>query len=281
MPSITLGTCCGSQANVGLKPWLEAGATGIDTAWDYSDPMTGLTSEEDIAKVLAGPGMPPRSSLFVTTKIPAGFGNATDCYDPEALPGIAMAYMEDNLRRLNMKQVDLALVHNTCAHSRYPTKAGWQASNQALWKGMQMALAAGLTKSIGVSNFAASDLEALDFNGNTPAVDQCHMSVQSHDDTTIAYCQQHGIFYESYGTLKGCPTEDADVKAIAASHSVSTYQVCLRWVLDRGCIMAAGTGSNASTVGPYAAENLAIYNFTLTAAEMAKLNGKGARGVSL
>ena len=40
MPKISLGTCCGSDPKVGLKPWLTAGAAiegaatiGVDTAW--------------------------------------------------------------------------------------------------------------------------------------------------------------------------------------------------------------------------------------------------------
>ena len=33
VPKINLGTCCGSSPDVGLRPWLKAGGTGIDTAW--------------------------------------------------------------------------------------------------------------------------------------------------------------------------------------------------------------------------------------------------------
>lgn len=39
MPSINLGTCCGSDPSVGLAPWLKAGGTGIDTAFDYKDQL--------------------------------------------------------------------------------------------------------------------------------------------------------------------------------------------------------------------------------------------------
>jgi hypothetical protein len=31
MPKINLGTCCGSDPNVGLEPWFDAGGHGIDT----------------------------------------------------------------------------------------------------------------------------------------------------------------------------------------------------------------------------------------------------------
>jgi diketogulonate reductase-like aldo/keto reductase len=77
------------------------------------------------------------------------------------------------------------------------------------------------------------------------------MSIKNHDDDTIAYCQSKGIVYEAYGTMRGCPFTDPDVLAIAKEHNVSASQVCLRWVLERGCISAAGTGSSPSTVVEY------------------------------
>ena len=46
-------------------------------------------------------------------------------------------YMLDNLRQLGMKYVDLALVHRPCGPSSHPPKDP-VASNNALWKGMQM-----------------------------------------------------------------------------------------------------------------------------------------------
>ena len=34
MPSVSLGTCCGSDPKVGIPSWLKAGGVGIDTAED-------------------------------------------------------------------------------------------------------------------------------------------------------------------------------------------------------------------------------------------------------
>ena len=50
--------------------------------------------------------------------------------------------------------------------------------------------------------------------------------------------------------MRGCPFSDASVGAIAKGHGVSVAQVCLRWVLQRGAVMAVGTGANASKVRP-------------------------------
>ena len=263
LPTIGLGTCCGSDPKVGLAPWLEAGGISIDTAFDYSD-------QRDIAAVLKAKQI-PRDSVFITTKVPAGFGNATDC-DPD--PEITMRYVRENLAELGVDQVDLVLIHCPCsASSRAPTKNG-TASNNALYKGAEMALAAGLTRSIGISNYRSADIDALDYKV-TPAVNQCRMGINTaHDDDSIAYCQAHGITYQSYQIMDGCPFGDKDLAAIAAKHSKSQSQVCLRWVLDRGCAMAVGTGSNASLAADYAKENLDIYDFSLTADEVALLNTK-------
>jgi diketogulonate reductase-like aldo/keto reductase len=124
----------------------------------------------------------------------------------------------------------------------------------------------------GVSNYNADQLAALKTTTTKPALNQCRMGVDFHDDTTIAYCQKNNIYYESYDALKGCPSTDSRVKAIAAAHSKTTYQICLRWVLERGCVVAAGTGNDPTTVGQYAKENLDIYGWSLTADEIATLN---------
>jgi diketogulonate reductase-like aldo/keto reductase len=266
MPSINLGTCCGSDPKIGLGPWLDAGATGIDTAFDYHDQV-------DIAAILKQRKV-KRETLFITTKVPAGFGNATDCM---ADPNITIRYIQENLRELQIDQVDLLLLHRPCqpsSSSRGPAKDP-TASNNALWKGAQMALAMNLTRAIGVSNYVAADLKALD--GPTPSVNQCQMSLHKHDDVTIQYCIDNKIQYESYQAMKFCPFTNAELVKIATGHGKSAAQVCLRWVLEREVILASGTGSDPTKAAAYAKENLGIYDFSLTADEMKTLNGLGER----
>ena len=59
MPRMNLGTCCGSDPAVGVKPWLAAGGVGIDTANDYHDQPKIATAVADL----------PRDRYFVTTKV--------------------------------------------------------------------------------------------------------------------------------------------------------------------------------------------------------------------
>jgi len=262
MPTLNLGTCCGSEPKIGLDPWLGAGGNGIDTAWDYHDQV-------DIKAVLAQHPEIKREALFVTTKVPAGFGNTTDCLpDPE----ITVRYVKENLAELGLSYVDLVLIHRPCqppGSSRGPA-ADPSASNNALWKGAQQVLAMNLTRAIGVSNYVTADLKAL--TGPKPSVNQCSMSVKTHDDDTISYCQSQGITYEAYFAMKGCPFTDPTAESIAKAHGVSVSQVCLRYILERGCAMAVGTGADPAKASAYAKENLGIYNFSLTAAELKALS---------
>ena len=64
MPSVNLGTCCGSDPKVGIRPWFAAGGTGIDTAWDYRDQT-----------IIAG-------ILKTSAKVSRGFTAATPVENP-------------------------------------------------------------------------------------------------------------------------------------------------------------------------------------------------------
>ena len=69
---------------------------------------------------------------------------------------------------------------------------------QAVWRALQSAYAKGQARAIGVSNFAKADIDAvLALGGVGPSVNQCQMSVGSHDDETIAYGKAHNITYEA------------------------------------------------------------------------------------
>ena len=49
-------------------------------------------------------------------------------------------------------------------------------------------------------------------------------------------------------------------------------QICVRWTLQRGAIAALGTGADAAKVEQYTHEDLDVWSFSLTDAEMAALD---------
>jgi len=244
LPMVVLGTGSGQHGDVAnaTATWLSesGGGVGIDTAYDYED-------EGEIAKGIAGLPRGPPSALFIETKIPCS---------TYAIAKLNIAY---NLQQLQMKSVDLMLIHFQCRG---------KGSIADTWRALEDALSAGQTRAIGVSNFNASELAALlETAAVTPAVNQCKLSVGAHDDVTIAFCKAHAIQYEAYSPLKGGEMSLPAVKKIGASHGKSGAQVVLRWIVQRGHLLATSSDDAA-----YDREDLELFDWTLTAAEMATLS---------
>lgn len=270
MPRVNLGTCCGSEAAHSFPIWYAAGGSGVDSADDYGKEVPG-GKQAELAGAIAQTGA-ARDSLFLTTKIRAGLDVAHGgplCVGLNA--EYALKAVQSDIMQLNVTSVDLVLLHAPCTSD---------AVNYKLWQGLEQALAQNLTRAIGVSNFKQKQLSALLSKATTkPAVNQCQLSVAHRDDETMAYCASQGITYEAYEAMRGCPFSNTQVQAIAKSHGVGVSQVCLRWVLQKGAIMAVGVGSNVTEMGEFAKENLDLFGFELTPSDMALLDSLGATQV--
>jgi len=278
IPWVSLGTCCGSDPAIGLAPWVNASAStfgqpvaGIDTAFDYDDQAV-------IAAQLSATRT-AREEVFITTKIP---GAAALNGDPKIVcpsknfRACALRAVKTDLAELRIKAADLILIHD-------PGLANETGTTAALWQGMQDALEQGLTRSIGVSNFNSTQIDELVAQPTTsivPAVNQINMGVGGpNPEATLAACAKHNITAQAYWTLKHCPFDDPTLLDVAAGYGpdVTPAMVCVAWVLGRGVLVAAGTGSNASKVGAHTREDLGATALVLTADEMARVGGVGER----
>jgi 2,5-diketo-D-gluconate reductase A len=251
MPAVSLGhpdDSGGKSKNeaASAELWLSLGGTGIDTAADYGNQdQVAIAIDTAVAKGLN------RSAIFVTTKI-----SPRECSQAAALKAV-----QEDLRELKLSTVDLVLHHFPCRHN--------PAGNSAIWDGLLEAKRMGLARAVGVSNYQVTDLEALLRNGApAPAVNQCQMSIGSHDDATIAFCQKRNITYESFSPLRDVDLSDKRIAPIAKAHNVSTAQVALRWVVQQGCPVATSPGINRE----YCAEDLNLGSFMLSAEEMHTLS---------
>ena len=108
---------------------------------------------------------------------------------------------------------------------------------------------------------------------NRAASKKAKVTIQ--EDATLDFCKAHGIVFEAYAAMRGCPFSNPKVLAIAQGHGVGVSQVCLRWVLQKGAAMAVGLGANATRMPSYATEDLDLYSFELTTEEMATLSATG------
>ena len=182
----------------------------------------------------------------------------------------ALSTVQGYVKELGVEQLDLVVIH-------YPSK---QSDNQALWRGLEQAVAKNLTRAIGLSNFGQADIEAiLQIATIRPAVNQCPMRVGyigsagcGNLDESIAYNHAQNITFGAWSPVRECPVTNPGLMAIAKAHSKTPVQVCLRWIIDRGCTFAVGTGSDPLKAAEYSKEDLDIFDFRLTPEELKTLN---------
>jgi diketogulonate reductase-like aldo/keto reductase len=223
---------------------LEAGYRHIDTAQAYGN-------EESVGRGLRDSGV-PRDQVFVTTK-----------FQPRAADPVAQ--LERSLARLGLRQVDLYLIHWPAGG---PTRA---------WSGLERSLELGLTKSIGVSNYSAADLEAvLDAGSIAPAVNQVLFNPRNRRTALLDVCTRYNVAVEAYsplgtGRLLGNPT----VGEIAGRTGRTPAQVLLRWALQHGLIVLAKS-SNLERI----TENAQVFDFALSDVDMAELDALDRTGGS-
>ena len=235
---------------------LELGYRHIDTAAIYGN-------EEGVGAAIAASGI-ARDELFVTTKL---WNDRHDGDEPNKT-------IAESLEKLGLDFVDLYLVH-------WPTPA---ADNYVhAWQKLIELRDAGLTRSIGVSNHLVPHLERIVAEtGVVPAVDQIelHPAYQQRDVTTWA--AEHDVKIESWGPL-GQGKYDlfgaAPVAAAAMDHGKTPAQVVIRWHLQKGYIVFP-----KSVRRERLAENLDVFDFELTAPQMAAIDamdpGDGSGRVS-
>jgi 2,5-diketo-D-gluconate reductase A len=244
IPAIGFGTWPLDDAHVevAVGTALEAGYRHIDTAVKYGN-------EVGVGRGIAASGI-PRDEIFVTTKLDGEFQG-----DDRALAGLA-----GSLERLGLDYVDLLLIH-------WPIPS--RGEFVSTWKTFERLQREGLTRSIGVSNFKPAHLDTLLAETDVvPAVNQIQLSPYITKIAAREYGAEHGIVTESWSPL-GAGTDllaSPVLAAIAAAHGRTVGQVVLRWHLQLG-LVAIPKSATPSRI----AENLAVFDFELDAADLAAI----------
>lgn len=218
---------------------LEVGYRHIDTAAIYGN-------EEGVGKAIAASGL-KRDDLFVTTKL-------WNTRHQDARPAL-----EESLTKLGLEQVDLYLIH-------WPVPT--QGHYQQAWESLIELKEAGLTRSIGVSNFLAPHLDRIiDATGVKPTANQIEIHPSFQQTDLVAHTRDHGVEVEAYSPL-GLGDFDLDApKKWAAELGRTPAQIVLRWHLQHGYIVFP-----KSVTPERIAENFALFDFELPAEAMADLD---------
>ncbi len=229
------------ETQAAVEHALEAGYRSIDTAALYRN-------ERGVARALAASGI-PREELFVTTKL---------WNDRQ---GEARRAFEESMDKLGLERLDLYLVH-------------WPVPRQdrylEAWEALEGLYAEGRVRAIGVSNFLPEHLDrVVALGGTVPAVNQ----VEAHPALQQRAIQEAdarlGIATEAWAPLaRTTVLADPVVTTIASAHDATPAQVVLAWHRQQGRIAIP-----KSVTPSRIAENLASVDVTLTADELARIDG--------
>jgi len=239
MPMLGLGVwqVPNGVACVNAVRWaLDLGYRHIDTAQAYGN-------EESVGKALRDSGV-PRDDVFITTKF---FPARTD----------PVAEVGQSLRQLGVDQVDLYLVH-------WP-----QGGATWAWPGMERARELGFARSIGVSNFSASELAEVTAAGSIPpAVNQVQFSSLQYRRALLNACWQRNVALEAYSPLgTGRNLSNETVNRVAQRAGRTPAQVLLRWCLQHDIPVIS-----KSTHRERIHQNAQIFDFALPDEDMAELD---------
>jgi len=228
----------------------------LDVGYRHIDTATLYGNEADVGEAVRASGV-PREEVFVTTKLwhtDHGYNSA-----------LAAAHASHD--RLGLGPIDLYLIHSPRAE---PPTARLES-----WRALERLRRDGLCRSIGVSNYAVRHLEEIRERSETiPAVNQVEMHPFAYDPELFAYCERWGIRIESYSPLtRGRRLDDPTLQEVAAAHGKTAAQVLVRWGLEHGAVELPKSVRRERIV-----ENAQVFDFALTTAEMARLDGLRGSG---
>lgn len=176
-------------------------------------------------------GLIKREGLFVTASLP------TSDFHPQKVKSM----LEASLNRLNLKYVDLYLIHwpNVTLDENHPGPA--KDVREAIvetWKAMESVCESKLAKRIGVCNFLPSDIKPiLDNCKIKPAVNQIGVNVFKSHKKVVEYFKSHDIQVMSHSpfgvnessiTLFQYPT----VVKIAKDLNAAPGQILINWAIQ-------------------------------------------------
>ncbi|HEX4009955.1 MAG TPA: aldo/keto reductase [Solirubrobacteraceae bacterium] len=225
-----------------VRAALELGYRHIDTAQAYGN-------EPSVGRALRESGI-AREEVFITTKFHPGRRD----------PLREAAY---SIEDLGVDYVDLYLIH-------------WPGGGATwAWPAMEAAHARSYTRTIGVSNFDAGELDQVIAGATVPAVvDQVQFNPSAYRKALLDACVEQGVALEAYSPLgTGALLGDPVVVGIADRLGRTPAQVLLRWCVQRGTPVIT-----KSTHRDRIAENAQVFAFALAPHEMEELDALDRSG---
>ena len=221
-------------------PW-QIGYRHIDTAQMYGN-------EAEVGAAVASSGV-PRDEIWLTTKI----------WPDHFRDGALQRAAETSVRRLGTAP-DLLLLH--WPNPSVPLAETVRALNDAKRRG--------LARHIGISNFTVALIQEALARSEEPLIaDQVEYQPYLSQAAVLEELRANGMALIAYTPLAhGRVFADPTLARIGARHGKSPGQVTLRWLIQQDGVAAIPRSSREA----HAEANLAIFDFALSAAEMAEIS---------
>ena len=217
---------------------IKSGYRGIDTAQSYFN-------ESEVGDAIVECGV-PREELFITTKVWIDHYGYEEC----------KASVEESLRKLKTEYLDLCLLHQP--FSDY----------YGAYRALEDLYAVGKIKAIGVSNFYPDRLtDICMFDRKViPAVNQVEVNPYNAQWFAQENMEKYGVKMEAwapFGEGRNNLFTNETLVSIGKKYNKSSAQVVLRWLIQRGVIVAC-----KSTHIERMQENINVFDFELTEEDM-------------
>jgi diketogulonate reductase-like aldo/keto reductase len=243
VPALGLGTSgmTGDDCRRAVLEAFDLGYRHLDTAQMYDN-------EAAVGDAISAADL-DREAVFLTTKIlPANLAY-DDLHDT----------FDDSLDRLGTGYVDLLLIHTPS--DDVPLGESLEAMNERQ--------ADGEVRHIGVSNFSVEETQAAIKRSATPILtNQVKYHPYYPQDDLLALCRERDVLLTAYTPLaKGRVFDDERLLEIGTRHGKTPAQVALLWLVQQDGVITIPQSSNPD----HLAENIDIFDFELTEAEMAEV----------
>lgn len=247
IPAIGFGTWqipSGDEAYNAVTAALKSGYRHIDTALAYGN-------EASVGQAIRDSGI-DRKEIFVTSKLPAEVKN----------DALAHRYAEKTIKNIGLDYIDLYLIHAPWPWNEIG--ANYTRQNIEIWKVMEEFYEKGSTRSIGISNFNVSDINAiLETCRIRPMVDQIKFHIGHQQQEIREHCAKNEILVEGYSPLAtGNLLHNTAIAGIAQKYGKNVAQLSIRYVLQKGALPLP-----KSTHPEYISQNLEI-DFEIATVDM-------------
>ncbi len=224
---------------------LEVGYRHIDTAQMYQN-------EAGVGEAISSSGL-SRDDLYVTSKLNNGF------HEPDA----ARRAFDETMDKLGIDELDLFLIH-------WPLPTLYDGDYVSTWRVLAELKEQGRVRSIGVSNFEPAHIDRIvEETGVVPVINQIEVHPFFTNEDARKGSHRHQVAVEAWSPIaKGAVVDDPTIREIAETHQRTPSQVTLRWHVERGDIVFPKSMKRERME-----ENFAIFDFSLTEDEVARIGG--------